>query len=97
MQDESIILDEENNQLGYQLIIANIKWNKDTVKQYRSKKDFYDKLPEQLTVILPEQLAQKENQSDFNDIVESWVYNFLAKRFNHIAHRCQIFLPFKSV
>lgn len=90
---ENIILDETNTPEGYQLMIVNIKWDKETIGKYRSKKDFSDKLPDQMSVILPESLARKENTPDFNDTVETWVYNFLAKRFNHIAHYCQIWLP----
>jgi hypothetical protein len=90
---ENIILDETINE-GYQIMITGISWNKyETVGKYRSKKDFSDKLPEQLVLVLPENLVAKESSSNFYDLVETWVYNFLMKRYNYIANRCQIWLP----
>lgn len=94
---ENIVIDETNKQDGYQILIVGIKWSKDTIGKFRSKKDFSDKLPEQMTVVLPENIAIKENDLEFNNLVESWTYNFLAKRFNHIANYCQIWLPLKEV
>jgi hypothetical protein len=92
MQDD-IILDGGSEQVGYQVIAVNIKWDRDTVSQYRGKKSYYDRLPEQITVTLPESLAQKHSTPEFYDLVESWTYGFLVKRFNHIANHCQVFLP----
>jgi hypothetical protein len=93
---ENIILDETSTLDGYQIMITGVKWNKESVGKYRSKKDFSDKLPEQLVLVLPENIVSKENSDNFNDIVETWVYNFLMKRYNHIANYCQIWLPLKD-
>jgi hypothetical protein len=94
---ENLILDETNTLDGYQIIVTGINWHKsESLGKYRSKKDFSEKLPEQITLVLPENIASKESFKDFYDIVETWVYNFLAKRFNYIANRCQIWLPLKD-
>lgn len=92
MQDD-IILDSGNEQVGYQAIAVNIKWDRDAVSQYRGKKSYYDRLPEQITVTIPESIVQKRSTPEFYDLVETWMYGFLAKRFNHVANRCQVFLP----
>lgn len=94
---ENIIIDDYENNDNYQILVVGIKWNKnETVGKYRSKKDFSDKLPEQIVLDLPENIREKENADNFYDLVETWVYNFLAKRFNHIAYYCQIWLPLKK-
>jgi len=90
---EIIGFDEQEKHEGYEVIITGITWDKDTVSKFHSKKDFSSKLPDQMTLIIPEKLAEKENTPTFNDEVETFVYNLLAKRFNHIAHHCQIWLP----
>ena len=79
---------------GYEVIVTNITWNeKSTYSKYASKKDFSKSLPSQFTFNLPETIAAKASAPDFSDIVETFTYNLLAHRFNHMAYHCQIWLP----
>ena len=78
---------------GYQVIVTNITWSKDTVGKFRSKKDFTDRLPDQMSFNLPDSLAKKDGKEGFKDEVETFTYNFLTKRFNHEVYSCQIWLP----
>lgn len=94
---ENIILDNSTVNTEYQVIVTGITWSKETLGKYRSKKDFTSKLPEQTVFVIPQSIASKEGAPDFNDMVETFVYNLLAKKYNHIANRCQIWLPFETI
>lgn len=93
---ENIILDNLTDENGYQVIVTGITWSKEIIGKYRSKKDFSENLPEQITFVIPQNIVNKENTPIFNDLIETFVYNLLAKRFNHIAYHCQIWLPLKA-
>ena len=92
---ENIIVD--NQQENYQILITGITWNKKSMRAYASKKDNYE-LPTQFVLDLPEnvlnQASKKEN--NFNDVVESFVYNFLSHKFNHEVYSCSIWLPLEK-
>ena len=45
-----------------------------------------------MSFILPDSIVKKENSKDFYDIVETFIYNLLAKRYNRIVYHCQIWL-----
>lgn len=90
---ENIILDNSTMDAGYQVIVTGITWSKETLGKYRSKKDFSNSLPEQTVFIIPQTIVNKKDTPEFNDIIETFVYNLLAKKYNHIANRCQIWLP----
>lgn len=89
--DNSIDIEiQENN--GYQVFVNDITWSKDYLGKFRAKTDNYDQLPKQMTLSLPDTIAKKESMANFYDIVETFIYNLLAKRFNRIAYHCQIWL-----
>lgn len=97
MQEDIILEKEEmDDSLQDTVIVTGIKWNKETVGKYRSKKDFYNSLPEQLDIVLPESIIKQEKSENFYDIVESYVYTHLMKRYNHIVNYCQIWLPLEK-
>ena len=86
---------EENEQVGYQVLVCNIKWN--TTKQVAKKhKDV--ELPAQLSFDIPETvLAQaKKSKNAFNDIIESFICNILYRKFGHEVNFCQIWLPLED-
>ena len=89
---------EEKNQYanGYQVLITNIVWNKDTTGQYHIKYDKYDKLPKQFTLDLPESVFNQAKKNVFKDVIESFVYNFLTRKYNHEVNNCQIWLPLEK-
>lgn len=85
-----------NNEVkSYQIFISDISWKKDTVGSYRVKFDKADELPRQFTLDVPANvLTQAEKpESVFNDVIESFAYNFLTHKFGHEVQHCQVFLP----
>lgn len=84
--------------LGYQVIVTGIKWDKKAIGQYYVKNDRYVDLPSQFTLDLPENVLNQatKKKNDFNDIVESFVYNFLTRKFGHEVNNCQIWLPLED-
>lgn len=91
---------QENTYVGEtespsQVIVTGITWSKDSLSRFASKKDFSAKLPEMFVFDLPSAILVQEEKPNYYDIVETFVYNFLARRFNHIAYHCQIWLPLK--
>jgi hypothetical protein len=95
--NEYSYIDETENEIvnPAQVIVTGITWSKDSLSKFASKKDFSSKLPEMFTFDLPATILSQEEKPNYYDIVETFVYNFLMRRFNHIAYRCQIWLPIK--
>lgn len=79
----------------FQILITNISWNKNTIGQYRSKHDNYEDLPAQFALDVPENKMNEANkkQNVFNDVIESYAYDFLTRKFGHEVYHCQIWLP----
>jgi aspartate carbamoyltransferase catalytic subunit len=81
---ENLILDETNTLDGYQIIVTGINWHKaESLGKYRSKKDFSEKLPEQITLVLPENIASKESFKEGADYaldkVVEWLFYEASK------------------
>jgi len=91
---ENIIIDDNATNDGYQSLITGITWNENSTRAYASKKDNIE-LPTQFTLDLPENVLNQANKkdNDFNDVIESFVYNFLTRKFNHEVYSCSIWLP----
>lgn len=85
---------------GFQILITGISWNKHTTKALSAKayisKD--EELPEQFTLDVPENVLNqaKKVNNEFNDIIETFVYNFLTRKFGHEVQHCQIWLPLEE-
>lgn len=88
-------LDEKNH---YQVLITGIYWDKKTIGQRYVKYDKYDELPSQFTLDLSESVLKQANKKpeEFNDVVETFCYNFLTKKFGHEVNNCQIWLPLED-
>lgn len=82
---------EEDTNAGYEVVVANVSWNQ---KPFRPMKK-EGELPTQLSMTIPENVLKQANKPTnvFNDIIESYVYNALARKFGHEVWRCQIWLP----
>lgn len=96
---ENITTEAVNENNGYQILITGITWNKNSIKAYRSKSDIkYEELPDQFTLDLPENVMNqaKKKHNVFNDVVETFVYNFLTHKFGHEVYHCQIWLPLED-
>ena len=83
----------------YQILISDIKWNSKSTRSYVVKSDSDVDLPEQFTISLPEnkfrqaKKQQKKSETEFRNVIESYVYDFLTHKFNHEVYSCSIFLP----
>lgn len=95
---ENIITDESNENNGYQILITGISWNPKSTKAFATKKDAEEELPSQFILDLPENVYNQANKSNniFNDVIESFIYNFLTRKFNHEVYHCQIWLPLEE-
>lgn len=97
MQDQydNIVSDEQQDSNTYQVMVANIVWNKESNRQFRSKYDAKKELPDQMTFDIPADRITKfqKNMATFNDEIESYIYNTLTGKFGHEVQHCQIWLP----
>lgn len=93
------IADVDNNSQvndSFQVIITSITWNKKSIRtnhvvQYSNDSD----LPSQMTFDIPEGVLQQARgkKNVFNDVIETYIYNVLTKKFGHEVYHCQIWLP----
>lgn len=93
--EQSLIANEAATQdNGYEVFVANISWNPKAFRQVKKEGE----LPTQLSMTIPENvLKQAQKPSNvFNDIIESYVYNTLSKKFLHEIYKCQIWLPLED-
>jgi hypothetical protein len=78
---------------GYQLILVNITWAKTPRSSFVKVSHKYEDLPSMLTVDLPasvlEQASKKNNV--FDDVIESFSYNYLTNRFGYEVYHCQMY------
>lgn len=92
---------QANENAGYQVLISGITWNQNATQYYRPKREKNVELPEQFTLDIPEgKLQQAINvrnktglEKEFNDVIETFVYDFLTHKFGHEAYSCSIWLP----
>ena len=94
---QNIIIDENIQDDKYQIIITGISWKADSIRQYMSKKD-NEELPTQFTLDLPENVLNQANKPEnvFKDVIETFVYNFLTRKFGHEVYSCSIWLPLEK-
>lgn len=92
-------IEEVNDPSKYQIFIANIHWDRKSLRQYHSKYDVYEDLPSQFTLDVPENVQKRATKSKegFNDVIETYVYDFLTRKFAHEVNRCQIYLPLEEL
>lgn len=86
---------DENEQVGYQVLVCNIKWNKSSKNIAKKFKNI--ELPDQMSFDIPDSVLAQANKAknSFNDIIESFIYNVLYRKFGHEVNTCQIWLPFE--
>lgn len=82
---------------SYQVLVCNIAWGT-KVHSAQAKKINQADLPNQISLDIPETVLQQANKhkTDFNDIVEQFVYNILYKKFGREVNFCQIWLPLEN-
>ena len=78
---------------GYNVFVVNMSWSKNSIRPMK-KKDSIE-FPEALQLEIPENVlrqAQKKTNV-FEDIIETYVYNTLTKKYGYELWHCQIWLP----
>ena len=70
-----------------------MSWRQDPVRAFRSKYDAKRDLPKQMAFDVPENVLANAKSSEFNDTIESYVYNALTRKFGHELYSAQIWLP----
>lgn len=98
MTKENITINDEELENGYQILVTGIKWNKKKIPYFKRDAQTPEELPEQFSLELPDNVL-KQSKGDtkseqFENIIESFVYNFLTRKFGHEVWHCQIWLPF---
>ena len=83
-----------------QVTVTGITWNMAKPReQFHSYRDTSPAdLPESFTFDLPEDVYRRvknaESQDVANDILETYAYNFLTKKFNHEVYSCSAWPQF---
>lgn len=82
---------------NYQVLVCNISWSTKTYSSAALKAN-HGELPAQISLDVPQSVLDqaKKSKSNFNDIIEQFVYNLLAKKFGKEVNRCQIWLPLED-
>ena len=78
---------EKDNTAGSQVMICNIVWNGKSAE-----------LPKQLMFDIPEGVLEQanKNKNSFNDIIETFCYNALWRKFKCEVNFCQVWFPFEG-
>lgn len=84
---------EQKEDKALQVIITGITWNPKSVRSNPGRHHYIDQLPEPLTIDLPDDIAAKDGQAYFYDLVETFCYNFLTRKYGHEVYSCQCWLP----
>lgn len=84
----------ETTEEKYIVFVCNIHWNPKPVFNKKNN----EKLPDQMSLDIPNQVLVQanKNKKNFNDIVETFCYNLLTKKYNHEVYNCQIWLPLEE-
>ena len=83
----------------YQVYVNDISWSNEQISSnYQSKRDhrFQGNLPSQLTFDIPVNVIEQteKNPKDADDIIETFIYNALTRKFMHEVLNCQIWIMF---
>lgn len=91
------IADDFQHQEKFQVYINDISWNPKQISSYQGKKDqksYYGSLPNQMSFDVPENVIEQATKNPKNeyDIVETFIYNALTRKFGHEVYSCQIWI-----
>lgn len=90
-------MEETTEDSRYQVICANICWSNKS-KSGQVKKDNRAELPNQMSIDIPNAVLVQadKKQNNFNDIIETFCYNLLTKKYGREVTYCQIWLPLED-
>jgi hypothetical protein len=71
----------------YRVSVVNIKYGKELYNKVKNK-------PSMTVVAIPENiLSHQDDVGKFNDMIESFIYAKLTKKYEAEVYNCQIWLP----
>lgn len=79
---------------GYQVLVVNIAWSKDSIRPMKKDSEKPDAIPLDIPENVLNQAKKKHNV--FNDIIETYVCNTLTKKYGYEVCHCQIWLPLED-
>ena len=84
------MIEEDTEFTASTIIAVNIKYHP---THYRTKKlpDTEENYPSSVILDLPEKVLAKQDDKNFDDIVESFVYNTLSGKFGREVTYCQVY------
>lgn len=71
-----------------QVLVTNIAWNSNCKNSKIGNKS--TELPSQVIVNIPQNILAITDELSKDDELESFVYSYIAKQFNHEIYNCQI-------
>lgn len=71
---------------GYQILVVNIKYGKEIGSKLKEK-------PDMAILDVPDNVLRHKNKEDFEDVVESFAYNTVTKKYGAEVYKCQVYLP----
>ena len=77
---------------GYQILVVNLTYDREKLRN--KSKDIPDPLI--LTVKDEKILGLDHFSQDFNDAVETFVYDLVHSKYGTELYRCQIYLPLEN-
>lgn len=93
-QEETLHITDgaEQDEQKYEVFVANISWSNKATRL--SKKDPQE-LPQHIQLSIPENVLKQASKPSnvFNDIIESYAYNALTRKFGREVCSCQVWLP----
>lgn len=81
----------------FQVFINDISWNDKQISCHQSKerqKIYTETLPRQMTFDIPENvlIQARKNKNNFNDVIETFIYSALTRKYLHEVYSCQIWI-----
>ena len=82
------MLDAQNSEHGYQVIVCNIKYGGKVLNNKIHEK------PDITVLDIPEDILKtKKNDQKFKDNIETFVYKTISRKYGKEVSYCQIWLP----
>jgi len=80
--------DMEGSENGYQIQVVNIAWGRDVGERKKKEK------PSETVLDVPEEIVKhQKNPTKFMELIETFTYGLLTRKYGAEVYSCQIYLP----
>lgn len=83
------MIDTDESESGYQIQVVNIAWGRDVGERGKKK----DRPSDTVLDVPGEIMKHQKNQTKFMELIESFTYNILTRKYGAEVYSCQIYLP----